>query len=479
MIHGGEPLASESAATRAGLTLQPTIAALRIEVAVGSVDLTRVGLVTVALILQTLVLASPGHFRPAPTWYFTLFVATGTLLSLGLVGMLALPLRTLIPIPARRVLCLTAVVGLAILSCVELPNTVGAVRAMAVGTPYSNDGAVMDYYAAQQVSHGRNPYFKTNIVAALAAMNVPATTVTPLMDGQFRGTVAYPSDDAVQQVFLNDLRYRSKQGVPVPSEFESKYNYPSGSFLFILPFVWMGLHDMRFLYALAILGMSVYLWKRMPRALRWLVPLLVLADGPLIVLLRGGQPDSVYGLFLMIGLAEWGRRNTSPILMGIAAATKQLAWFFLPFYIVLIARRFGMREALRRTGIIGGIFFAFNGAFLIESPAAYVSSVMGPMQDPMFPMGVGIVALFVSGLIPIVPKLAFALAELGAWSGAVFAFWRSRLLAPASIAALGALPLFFAWRSLVNYFYLVPLIGLAVALTSPQWERWQRGDTRF
>lgn len=478
MIQRGEQIASGSAATRAATTVRLKLASIRTEVAVGSPDLSRIGVITLALILQALVMASPGHFRPATTWYFALFVSLGTALSLALCASQAFPLRTLLPLTIRQLLCCTALLGLSILTCVGITNAVSGMQAMMVGAPYSNDGAVMDYYAAEQVSHGRNPYFKTNIAAALASMDVPSTTVTPLMDGQFRGSSAYPSDDTVQQVFLNVLRYRSRQGVPVPNEFESKYNYPAGSFLFILPFVWMGLHDMRFLYAFAILAMGVYLWHRMPRPLRWLTPLIILGDVPLLILSRGGQPDPLYGLFLMVGFAEWGRSRTSPIFMGLAVATKQLAWFFLPFYVILIIRRFGLREALRRSGIMIAIYVVTNGLFIMKSPGAYLSSLLGPMADPMFPMGIGVISLFVAGVVPLAPKFAFGVAELAAWAGSVYAFWRSRFLIPASVAALGALPLFFAWRSLVNYFYLVPILALAITLAAPDQEHHQGLEAR-
>ena len=471
MIQRGESLASGSTATRAATRGRIQLSDLRTLVVVGSPQLARVGIVALALLLQTLVMASPGHFRPATTWYFAVFVTLGTLVSLVLSAGLAVPLRNVLSLRIRQWLCVSGLAVLSILTCVGITNAVSGIQAMAVGAPYSNDGAVMDYYAAQQTLHGRNPYFKTNIVAALASMNVPSTTVTPLMDGQFRGSSAYPSDESVQQVFLNVLRYRSRAGVPVPNEFESKYNYPAGSFLFILPFVWLGLHDMRFLYSLAVLGMGVYLWFRMARPLRWLVPLIVLSDVPLVILSRGGQPDPLYGLFLMLGFAEWGRSKTSPLLMGLAIATKQLAWFFVPFYVILVIRRFGYREALKRAGIMTGVYVLLNGWFIVKSPGAYMSSIMGPMWDPMFPMGIGVISLFVSGLLPMLPKVAFGVTEVLAWGGGAYAFWRSRLLAPASVAALAALPLFFAWRSLVNYFYLVPLLALAITLAMPDGTR--------
>jgi hypothetical protein len=93
-------------------------------------------------------------------------------------------------------------------------------------------------------------------------------------------------------------------------------------------------------------------------------------------------------------------------------------------------------------------------------------------------MGIGVISLFVSGVLPMAPKIAFSIAELTAWAGSMYAFWRSRLLLPASVAALAALPLFFAWRSLVNYFYLVPILALAFTLAAPHQESAQVADTR-
>jgi hypothetical protein len=40
------------------------------------------------------------------------------------------------------------------------------------------------------------------------------------------------------------------------------------------------------------------------------------------------------------------------------------------------------------------------------------------MTDPMFPLGVGIIALFVSNVLPMLPKVVFSLLEAAAWIGA-------------------------------------------------------------
>ena len=476
MIYGSERAGTASAGARLVARARVSLALLRTEAVVGSPALARVGLITIAMALQMTVLFLPGHFRPAPNVLFAILVPLGTLASLAVSLFAGLSLKRICSLRVRQALAAAAFAGLAILSVVGLWEGFMGVRAMVQGTPYGNDGAVMDLFAAQQVRHGHNPYLEINIVSALAAINAPATTTTPKMDGQFRGARVYPSEAAVRHAFLSELLHRASRSVPTPPEFESKYNYPAGSFLFILPFVWAGLHDMRFLYGLALLAMGAYIWWRMPRTLRPLVPLLLLADVPMVILTTSGQPDPLYGLFLLIAYAEWPTPWVSPFAMGLALGTKQLAWFFLPFYLALVVRHFGWRQAARRSVIMGALFLLLNGPFIALSPASYFSSIAAPMTDPLFPLGIGIVALFVGNVLPMMPKLAFTIAEVGAWAAAVVASVRVRLLVPASAAALACLPLFFAWRSLINYFYLAPLLTLAIVLADDRRQASQRVD---
>jgi hypothetical protein len=471
MVEGSERARIDQLGSTVLAHLRLRALALWSDVALGSVDIGRLSLVAFAVLLQSAVLLSPGHFRPAPDLFFAVFVTGGTLLSLVLCGLAVTDIRRWTNAPMRRGMALCALVGLAGFSVLGVQHAASGVSAYLSGQPYNNDGAVMDHYAAMQALHGRDPYLRTNLPQALAALDVPATTTTPLMRGQFRGLQTYPSPQAVQQVFMNVLRHRWQNGVPIPPEFESKYNYPAGSFLLIMPFVAFGVHDLRFLYAFFLLLMGAYLWARLPRSLRILAPLLILADLPLIMLTAGGQPDTMYGFFLLIGLAEWRSTRTSSLAMGLAVATKQIAWFFLPFYLILIVRQFGVREALRRSGVIVGLYVLMNAYFIAESPGSYLAGISGPMSDPMFPLGTGIIALFVAGFLPMVPKAAFALMEMGAWIGGVAYTARTRVLFPATVAALGALPLFFAWRSLANYFYLVPVLALAVYYASSQRDR--------
>jgi len=453
-------VAGGTAYARLHFALRYSILDLLREVSVGSAELAALGLIGLSLIVQTVIFVSPGHFRPAPVPALSTFISLGTLAGLVLAFAAGLPLRRCLTLRVRQGLCVIALGAIGVLALIGTIDTINGTMYVAAGAGYSNDGAVMDQQAAIQALAGHNPYHGANIATGLAADNLPSQTTTPLMVGPFGASQAYPLPAAIDRVFTNDLRLRP--GV-IPPEFESKYNYPAGSFLFILPFIWAGFSDMRFLYATAVILMGAYLLWRAPRALRPLAPLLVLANIPLVVMTTGGQPDPIYGLFLMIGFAEWRSRWASPLALAVAISTKQLAWFFVPFYLLLVARELGWREAARRGAIMGTVFGTVNLPFILQSPSDYITSISAPMTDPMFPLGVGLIALFTASLLPMLPKAAFTLLEIGAWAlstGAVARF--RRVLPAAALLALGALPLFFAWRSLTNYFYLVPILVVAV-----------------
>ncbi|MGH2447995.1 MAG: hypothetical protein ACRDFS_05265 [Chloroflexota bacterium] len=428
----------------------------------GSPLLVRIGLITLGLAISTILMVSPGHFRPAGTVLGGSLVAAGTLLWLAITFVAVQGPERFLCLGLRRFVAGGGLAGLCVLSVFGVWDTAMGVQQMVHHAPYVNDGAVMDLYAANRLLQDHDPYIKTNIVVALAAIDAPATTTTPLMDGQFRGARSYPSDQAVSQAFDYVFTHRPHT---IPPEFESKYSYPAGSFLFILPFAWMGFHDMRFLYLLALVLAGFWLSKHLPHAVRPLAPLLILANVPLMLLTGGnGQPDPLYGLFLLLGYAAWRRRWISPLAMGLAIANKQLAWFFVPFYLIVVWRKYGLLEATRRTAIMAGVFLAFNIPFMIWSPSAFLSGVTSPMADPMFPLGIGLIAAFVPHGMPVLPKVSFTVLEGLAWLGGIAAFARWRQLSPAAGIVLAALPLFFAWRSLFNYFYLIPLLALGVSL---------------
>ena len=85
----------------------------------------------------------------------------------------------------------------------------------------------------------------------------------------------------------------------------------------------------------------------------------------------------------------------------------------------------------------------------------------------MFPRGAGLVFLSTNGGLPLPPALLYAALEAAAGLVCLLLAWRSRRSSPELGAVLAVVPLFFAWRSLFSYFFLLPLFGFAALARMP------------
>ena len=332
---------------------------------------------------------------------------------------------------------------------------------------YPNDGTTLDHYAAQQLLEGHNPYVTTDIVSAIRLYGQDPEHTTALGRGAFAALfpLNYPDPAQLRQVFATEPAGHPNQVV----EFESHLSYPALAVLPLVPLVWAGLPSVTPFFVLCFLALVVLLVLSVPAQLRLWVVLLVLADAPLLDATVGGVLDVFYVLLLVIAWRWWRRPWISTIFLGLAIAAKQLAWFFLPFYLILIWRERGWREAVMRLSGAGGIFLLINTPFILNNPQAWLAGILAPENSSMFPSGSGLVHLSLAGVLPLAPEPVYTLLELLAVAGCVLWYWRNQRNYPESIGlVLAVLPLFFAWRSLTTYFYFVglPAVLLLIACVS-------------
>jgi hypothetical protein len=85
----------------------------------------------------------------------------------------------------------------------------------------------------------------------------------------------------------------------------------------------------------------------------------------------------------------------------------------------------------------------------------------------MFARGAGIVFLGTNGGLPLLPASAYFALEAIAMAACLVVAWRGRRTSPELGIALALIPLFFAWRSLFSYFFLLPLFALAAIARMP------------
>jgi len=235
------------------------------------------------------------------------------------------------------------------------------------------------------------------------------------------------------------------------------YNYPALSFLVVAPFVALGVGDIRWVYLGGVLVIAIVVMSRLRMA--WRPMALATIVGNAIVL---RQPilagiDPTWALLVIGAWLALGRAWLSPVLLGLAFAARQTAWFVAPFYVALVWQRSGPREAMRRALIAAAIAVAVNVPFFARAPERFIDGVSAPILGALEPDGVGLVRFGLSGIGPLLPRVAYGALALVVFAVllAVFVRWRRGLTSAPLVWPF--LPLYFAWRSLQNYFVLATL----------------------
>ena len=89
--------------------------------------------------------------------------------------------------------------------------------------------------------------------------------------------------------------------------------------------------------------------------------------------------DQYLAVAVLLFVAYIERKNLvlSAVCIGLAASTIQLAWFALPFMLVLIWKEYG-KERMIKTIVIALIaFLVVNGYFILIGPKQFISNVFG------------------------------------------------------------------------------------------------------
>ncbi len=273
--------------------------------------------------------------------------------------------------------------------------------------PATSDAIAITHQANEMVLDGENPYGQTNVITAMENF----TTVTPtiLRQGTFADAYPGPTDEQIDEALASA---KANPDVVAP-EFESTLSYPAGAFLLRLPTDALGLPPQWFyLLCVALIG-AVIAW-RAPAHLR---PAAIIGCAASMLVWNshlGGGTDALYLLFILLGWTLRKRPFLAAMLIGIACTCKQTAWFFLPFYLVLLLREAGWRRAALSLAVVGIVFLAVNAPFIAADPGAWVTGILAPMTHSLFPYGIGVVSFAMLSHTP-VPSVIFTVLEVMAW----------------------------------------------------------------
>jgi hypothetical protein len=339
-----------------------------------------------------------------------------------------------------------------------------------------NDATSLSHQAAQNLIDGKDPYEEANIVSAMLDYHGGVDKITPLREGRFADVFPYPNADQLEE-FWDDVSRAPDQ---IPVEIESKFNYPAGSFLLPAPFLLVGINDFRIIYIILLVPVLAYVVYKVPSRFRIHFIIALLASLELWNSLAAGETGFLYFPFLFLG---WILRKKNWWLAALffagAVVIKQVTWFMLPFYLILLFRTRGWQAAAGTLLIIIAVFFAVNGYYIAEDPRFWINSVAAPMTDDMFPIGVGIISVVSGGYVDIQSPFIFSILEIAVAVAAAFWYFFKCNRYPETGLLLGVLPLFFAWRSLWGYFFYIDVIILASIMINEYGMATSRNDGRI
>jgi len=397
--------------------------------------------------------------------------------ALGLAALLVASLPIYLPVGwlrayrRLRALAVAATLALVILSTLALVGVARDALLLPPSHTYVTDVVAFTDENARLTLAGRNPYDPATSQAAFtqALRRFPSVTPSPLRRGSFGTREAYPSQARVVAVERAYLRWQATQPTSAPDptggafDPATTHSYPALSFLLYVPLIWAGAPGILPLHLAVYLALLVWLIAQAPPAARFWTALVALAALPLTVFSLLADAEVICLAFVLLAWQYRRNRWVSAIALGLGCAFKQYCWLFAPFILLDAWLTYGWREALRRAGLTLGVFLAPNLPYIILTPQSWFSSLWLPITEPLFPHGMGLVALTTGGLLPNIPASVYgALAGLALLAALVaYARWHATLREATLLLAL--LPLYFAFRSQPNYFAIAPWLALYAA----------------
>jgi len=295
-----------------------------------------------------------------------------------------------------------------------------------IAVPYHADAVAALHRSAELFLSGQDPYAVFDLPEALARFHMDPQLATHLDDGTVLHT----------------------------------YNYPALSFLVVAPFVALGLGDVRWVFLAEVLILGIVATSRLRLAWRPMALATVVGNG---IVLRQQILAGIDPIWALLVVASWlalRRAWLSPILLGLACAARQTAWFVAPFYVAIVWQRWGSREAIRRAVVAGAVTLAVNLPFLLLAPQRFLEGVSAPLLGPLEPDGVGLVRFGLAGIGPLLARGVYGALALVVFVALLVVFVRRRRAVTSAPLVWPFVPLYFAWRSLQNYFVLATLFVL-------------------
>lgn len=258
----------------------------------------------------------------------------------------------------------------------------------------------------------------------------------------------------------------------VDGSFDFRLAYPSLSFLSIVPFYLLGLHDVRDTVFIFHVMSVLIIFALAPARLKTVS---VLPFTLFSVVIAGSWTDSIWAFFLVLTAVLWHRHpKASWVSLGLAVAVKQIAIVVAPFLLVRLWKespngRF--RSLARDLGLMISAFFLPNLPFIISTPSSWWADVVAPFlpnAPAQVPGGIGLSG-FLLDLGIALPSSFFLVLMVGASSILLYTYAKHYRGLNSLVFAFPILIFFFYYRSFPNYmaYWLFPLVIELMRLGGP------------
>jgi uncharacterized membrane protein len=303
---------------------------------------------------------------------------------------------------------------------------------------YRTDVLAFSHYAAILfVNQGANPYTQ-DMTRALDLFKVQPSDLTPLTSGTYLMT----------------------------------FQYPALHFLVFVPFVLLGLRDMRWVLVLFEVGIVLTLYVKGQRKLRPMLLLPLFAGSDLMINFTAASvSDSLWVLPLLFAAFCLERPIALGVFYGLACSMKQTPWFLAPFLLIYLIKTDESKRPRERLWAITKfalativLFLAINLMFILPNPGAWFGNVMTPMTEDLVIHSQGLSALTEAGMLS-VGKVFYTLVFASVFLVLIlnyyvyfdklrFVFW-----------IFPGIALWFSYRALTNYIiYWTPLMLVSIIL---------------
>jgi len=301
----------------------------------------------------------------------------------------------------------------------------------AVMQMYGTDAIAFSHYAAELFLQGRNPYTQ-DLVPALEKFNVPLYFLTPTISG---GWI-------------------------------SNMTYPALHFLIFVPFVLIGLSDMRWVVFFFHLATIVIIYSVSPKKLKPLTLIPLFAFPNLMDFTGGGVTDFLWTLPIVLMALYMEDLNKSAIFFGLACSIKQTPWMLAPFIPIWFWKkkehlpvRLRLIEIGKFASIVAATFLITNLYFIIINPTAWFYGAFSPMLGGLIPFGHGLSTLTQAGAVSL-SEIFFTVCVIAVMILLLVYYCIHFDKLEYAVWIFPAIILWFSYRSLQNYFifWIPPLV---------------------